>query len=782
MRTKLDTLLRLCLAMCFTVSGCALQHSTDFVGDPDLEYYKTAATQIEFPDVESPAFAESASIAAPLTLSTADPPEYWPLTLNDAIQLALRNSRTLRDLGGLVIQAPQAVRTVMDPALAETDPRFGTEAALSAFDSSFEASAFFEKNDRALNNVFFGGGTRMFLQDLHAYTAEISKTSATGADFSMRQIINYDQNNSPGNDDPSRPWTIQLESEVRQPLMQGAGVDFNRIAGPQAAPGVINGVLVARINSDISLADFEVGVRNLISDLESTYWELYFAYRDLDAKVSARDLALETWRSIYALFVTERRGGEAEKEAQAREQFFRLEEEVQNALAGRAQDRVRTIVFRGAGGVHGNERRLRMMMGIPVNDGRLIRPADEPVMAKVVFLWDEIVSEALTRRPELRRQKWHIKRNELELVAARNFLLPRIDAVGRYRFRGLGHDLLNPARQQSRFDNALQDMTTGDWQEWMMGLEVSFPFGYRQANAAVRHAELQLARSQAILAEQERFVSLELSDSVAEVDRAYITSQTNYNRRLAGHQQLAALAANYEVADQNEKTRLLDLLLDSQRRFAEAESNYYRTLVEYTLAIKNVHLNKGSLLEYNQVFLSEGPWPDRAYSDAEHRERHRHDPPKFFNRLLSRPEPVSQGGLIRRRIPPHQAEPMEPILVQPPVAREWLPTPEVNRSDETRLPGATERPVRPPGQPRRPPEALVDPQSSADHTASRAEPAERARRSRPIANRLPQVTPAGRASGPIPASASWRSPHAAEAGGVVPADFQPFSRFEQLAP
>jgi hypothetical protein len=35
---------------------------------------------------------------------------------------------------------------------------------------------------------------------------------------------------------------------------------------------------------------------------------------------------------------------------------------------------------------------------------------------------------------EVRKQKWEIKRRELELIAARNFLLPRIDAVGRYRW------------------------------------------------------------------------------------------------------------------------------------------------------------------------------------------------------------------------------------------------------------------------------------------------------------------------------------------------------------
>ena len=41
-------------------------------------------------------------------------------------------------------------------------------------------------------------------------------------------------------------------------------------------------MVLARINVDISLADFEGGVRNLVSDTEQAYWELSFAWRNLE--------------------------------------------------------------------------------------------------------------------------------------------------------------------------------------------------------------------------------------------------------------------------------------------------------------------------------------------------------------------------------------------------------------------------------------------------------------------------------------------------------------------
>ena len=90
--------------------------------------------------------------------------------------------------------------------------------------------------------------------------------------------------------------------------MQGAGTLYNRIAGPfDPLRGIgtylqYDGVIIARIRTDIRLADFEAGVRNFVSDVENAYWELYFAYRNLEATKSGRDAALQTWRKVRAKY------------------------------------------------------------------------------------------------------------------------------------------------------------------------------------------------------------------------------------------------------------------------------------------------------------------------------------------------------------------------------------------------------------------------------------------------------------------------------------------------
>ena len=383
-------------------------------------------------------------------------------------------------------------------------------------------------------------------------------------------------------------------------------------------------------------------MRDLVSDVENLYWQLYYTYRNLNAKIVLRDAALRIWQDGRGAAGGQVGGGE---DAGARERYFRAEADVQTALVGVRSERTGNVPFQPFNaGVHLMERRLRLLMGLPASDGRLIRPADEPTIAHVVFNWEEILAEAMMRRPELRRQKWQIQRRELELIASRNFLLPQLDFVGLYRFRGFGQRLLDSDRRnRARFDNAFRELTTGDFQEWQLGMEYRFPIGYRQGHAAVRNAQLQLARERAVLDAQEREVAHELATSVSEVERAHAVAKTNFNRRLAAYQRLAALKPLYDNAVGEEKTRIAGQLIDAQSTLSDAETDYFQSLVYYILALKDVHFSKGSLLDYNEVVLSEGAWPQSAYGDAARRERLRGRNWSLANFVMQQ-GPIVSGG------------------------------------------------------------------------------------------------------------------------------------------
>lgn len=547
----------------------------------------------------------------PHTLCEEDlsPENYLDMTLVEAVEYALTNTKILRELGGAILKTPDQIDTKFSPSAIASDPRYGIEAALSAFDPRFSASGNFEKNDRAFNNIFFGGGTRLFKQDLNVYQTQLSKTAATGTEFSVRNFTDYNANNAPGNQFPSA-WNSNVELQARQPLLQGAGVDINRIAGPRATPGSANGVIVARVNSKISQADFELGLRDFVSNVINAYWDLYYAYRELDAKIKARDKSFTTWQKIQ--FLAQETGqASSDRQALAEEQYFRFQEEVENSLSGKQVDGTRTFsgttggTFRGSGGMQITERRLRLLIGFPITEEKLIRPSDEPSMAEVVFDYDASVTEAMSRRSELKRQKLKTEKRELELVAARNFLLPQLDATGTYRFRGFGHDLSggNPA-VDGQFASAWGNLVTGNFQEWQLGFELDIPIGFRKGHAAVHAAELNVARERAILFEQQRQIIHDLSNSLAEVERAYTVSKTNLNRYRAAKNLVLSLEAGVKNARQT--VDQLDRILDAHRRLNDAEARYFLARTEYEIALKNVFFEKGAIFDYYEMHVTDG--------------------------------------------------------------------------------------------------------------------------------------------------------------------------------
>lgn len=550
------------------------------------------------------------------------------LTLEDAVRMALQNTKLMRDLGLTVLRNPDAVETVLGPAIAFSDPRFGEEAALSQFDAMLEASVFFEQNDRGFNSTVTGANGD-FKQDLHDYRWGISKTNATGGQMAFRQFAGYDYHNSPAKRTGfPAAWDSFIEAEYRHPLLQGGGSEFNRIAGPNAQPGAINGVLIARTRTDISLAEFEMSVRDLVANVENAYWDLYYAYRDLDAKIRARDQALENWTDTQTKVMNGlSRAGNAD---QAREQYFRFQAEVIDALNGKILDATRTNngslggTFRAVGGIRTAERRLRLITGMEINDGMLIYPADQPTMVPLAYDWDAAISESLAKRPELRRQRWVIKQAELMLLANKNFLSPRLDAVSRYRLRGFSDSLDSAA---SYFD--------GDQEEWQLGLEFSVPIGYRQAHSAVRNSELQLAREREVLREQERAIHFGLSNAIGELRRAHDVMRLQYERRQSTHSQILRMNVNNE---EGEGATPLDVRLEAQRRLLDADLRFFQSQIEYALAIRNVHFEKGSLLERCNVFLAESIWPNKANSDAADRQNLRAAPstPKERDITISR--------------------------------------------------------------------------------------------------------------------------------------------------
>jgi outer membrane protein TolC len=599
------------LTVSLSASGC------HFHGSPKFNNCNsgcgTTFEQIEYADVcqdpcGPPVSGDHLRTAAPLTNRNWQEQEPWPMTLEEAVEMALSGNKVLQKLGGRVLAAPAGTATAYDPALLETNPFNSAEAALSDFDAQFTGNI---SRDHIENkNLVPGINPITMMPDLVTASTQsdaanlragLSKYSANGSQFNVFSSSDYNVGSRFFGTPISFPstWNTALQAEVRQPLARGAGSAVNRIAGPNPIAGSYNGVLIGRIRGDVALADFEAAVRDLTRDVEQAYWELYFAYRDLDVKTAAREAAFLTWE--YSKRRADAGLDRPDDEALARQQFYQFEQQVTDALSGAGQ---------GSLGVLGAERQMRRLLGLVNNDGRLIRPSTEPTIAPVLFDWEQAQDFALANRVELRRQKWVLRQRELELFAARKLNKWQVDLVGNYSTKGFGRDLFGN-RTGVPEGGAFADLFNGELNDWGVGVEMRGPVGNRIGHLAVRNAELQLTREKAVLEEQQKQLLLDLNAAYTEVDRSYTAIRNAYNSRVASQAELEPKRQRAEKGEEN-----VFFLLDAIRRAAQAESAFHRSVVAYNLALQDFVYTSGNLLEYYNIQLAEDVWDPMAITDA----------------------------------------------------------------------------------------------------------------------------------------------------------------------
>jgi hypothetical protein len=234
----------------------------------------------------------------------------------------------------------------------------------------------------------------------------------------------------------------------------------------------------------------------------------------------------------------------------------------------------------------------------------------------------------------------------MELIAARNGVLPQFDVGASYRWYGIGDQLINADRNGINFpqvgSTAFDELTEGRFQEAALFMSMQTPVGYRAELAEVRRSELELARAKAHLEDQELAASHLLGSALRSLDLQHALAQTHYNR---WHSAQSELDSNRALIEQGSGT--VDLLLDSQRRLAQARFAYYQAICEYNKQIALVHYRKGSLLDYDNIVLTEGTWPRKAYWDAVERARAR-GASHFLDYGYMRPSVISRGPAVQQ--------------------------------------------------------------------------------------------------------------------------------------
>lgn len=600
-------------------------------------HYRNYASSLQYASATEEHSTDASLFQAPRSITTLEDVEQRPISLNECIRMALSNAAIVRDdqsflsPGNPLLANPQRVTSIFDNAIQDTGfliGNRGVEAALSDFDPVLTSNLQAGRTEDVQNTANIGLGQGDVLTENSAqWQTRLEKNFAHSGTFAVENNWSYNRNNQTRLFDSAYLGFVQ--AEYRQPLLAAAGTEFTRIAGPSAqnlrgVSGVSQGVMISRINADISQLDFEQSVTGLIRDVENRYWDLYLYLHLYHSEVM-------TFRDIvkYSDLLAARAKAQ-DVVYQAQNRLYEADARIKGSLADVLQA----------------ENRLRRLLGLPLNDGQFLKPSDHPSEAQLVPAWDSTLTEALMHRPELRKQKFEIKSLELQLRAARNLNRPRLDLVSQYRVNGFGDTISSTSNDddgvtEAGYKNALETLAQGNLSGWGAGVQFSMPLGMRIARAQVRNYELRLRKARKVLQVQEEEIARELNNAVLEMDRWYLLAEANAKRADVAVE-YASTAEERVANDDSRDPTSIGRVLEAKITSRDADQNYLRSIVEYNKAVTELNFRKGGLLAANAVYLAEGEWNPEAYRQADERG-------EAINKALDNefldtvPEPIIEG-------------------------------------------------------------------------------------------------------------------------------------------
>ncbi len=639
----------------------AVPHETAAMAAEEDSNVKQAAFMQEGLNVPLP------QVSDPRTTSNPEAEQYWELKLQDAIKIGLENSEVVRVIAlgaqGIPVGGFEptplntgaggalgtgTLTTVYDPAIQETQ----IAQALSVFDASLSATIFWNKNVAPFNNAISAGtfiaGAKfpvVFTQETANAALTLQKRGATGTTYSVAHNVVYNYSNSPTNVYPSA-YTTNTQMRFSQPLLGSAPNAFNPNPNPAGLEANRAPVVVQRIQADVSVWRFKAEVMAEVRSIEQQYWALSQAQVQYWASETAVDLGDQILRREEAKYLVG--NGALPNVAEAAEQLerFRLD----------FVDKTANLIT--------TERQLRNILGLPPTDNRRIIPVTAPTEARVEPNWEASLAQMVTFQPDIVQNQLLVRVAELQLLVARNQLLPVLNLDALYQFNGLGHHLdqaesVMSGRTISAINPMLQNMQRlaglnpqpsrlSDFQTWQVGLTFQMPLGYRGPLANTKSAQYTLLRQRAFLQQVVHQTTHSLARFFLEVDANYKLFKTAGRLKAAAKQRLDAQAAFYENG-----TITIDRYLDAVNRWATAVAQEADFRTRYNTAIAALEEAKGTLLAYDNIALAEGPWPAKAYIQARDQQagHFRH--------------PTGQDGPYKPRpvSPPMQLDPVTP---QPP--------------------------------------------------------------------------------------------------------------------
>jgi len=355
-----------------------------------------------------------------------------------------------------------------------------------------------------------------------------------------------------------------LSLKLSQPLFRDRAIDRAR-----------QEVAASRIDRDIADTRLRETLVHTTANVKRAYWNLVTAIANVDARKVALDLAQELVRVNKAKVDVGQSPPLDLVAAQAEVAADQEELIIAETRVKQGEDRLRALIF---------DTSDRSVWNVK------IAPADPPLRGLSPPDLEAAVTNALGQRTDLARARKDIENAGVNVRFTNNQRLPDVRVNASYLSNALGGTqvlrtggfpgTILGAGASTDFASVLNQLLTGQYSTWAVGVNVSYPIG--KATEEANHARARLEHAQS----QERLKSDE-SRAVQQVRDAWWKIDMNAKR-------IETARAARELADErlDSERKRLDvgistsfLVIQAQRDLAQARTNELAATLAYNLAL-----------------------------------------------------------------------------------------------------------------------------------------------------------------------------------------------------
>lgn len=463
------------------------------------------------------------------------PPLSGPLklTVTEAILLAVENNRSLR----VERLNPLIQETFESQQRAAFDPVLGIDASASE-----------QRTDRLARA---GSGTETSVSRNVTGNATLSTYLPTGTTVALEASMNMTDSTLYSN----KLFSSRGGFQITQSLLRGLGL------GPNLAS-----LRQARLNTKASEYELRGFAETLVSDVESTYWDVVLARRQIE--IVEESLALAE---------------KQQDEIQERINIGKLAEtELAAASAEVALRREALITARGNLAVA--RLKLLQLINPPGKDFWEwdVELVDEPAVPELPpEEVQEHVNVAMMMRPDLNQARLDYLTGKLEIVKTRNGLLPKLDFFIRMGKTGYS----------DTFTNSVERIW-GNAYDMSAGLSFEYPFVNREARASNTRARLSLVQVKESIRNLRQTIQVDVRSAI--IDANSLREQVAATRasRVLQEEKVRVETEKFRVG---KSTSLL--VAQTQRDLLESQIAEIGAIVDYLKSLIALYRLEGSLLE-----------------------------------------------------------------------------------------------------------------------------------------------------------------------------------------